>query len=138
MNDDLNKADEALIAQAQAAVDREVEGLDAATRAKLSAARRNALAELEASGRGALPGWRPGWVPVGAAAAVAVIAVGVALTVSAPPTVGSGRGPTPAAAEPATEIEALLADEDLALFDEELEFYAWLEEEALDEQADAG
>lgn len=126
--------DDALIARAQAAVEREVEGLDAETRARLSAARRAALAELDAPGRGAASGWRPGWVPVGAAAAVAVIAVGVAF---------SARTPAPEAAfkaalEPATELEVLLADEDLALYDEELEFYDWLDEQALAEPADAG
>jgi hypothetical protein len=126
MNDDSNKADEALIARAQAAVDREVEGLDAATRARLNAARRSALAELEAPRRG----FAPGWVPVGAAAAVAVIAVGVAL---------GNRGPAPeVAAEPATELEVLLADDELALFEEELEFYTWLDEQALGTQDDAG
>ena len=119
------KDDEELIARAQAQVDREVEGLDVATRARLSAARRTALAELEA------PTWGfgAGLVPIGAAAAVAVIAVGVALSPGAP---------APDAAAPATEIEVLLADEDLALFDEELEFYGWLDEQGLDETLDAG
>lgn len=113
--------DESLIARARAAVDREVEGLDAATRARLSAARRTALAELEAR-RG---GFAPGWAPVGVAAAVAVVAVGVTLSM---------RAPLPAAGvEPATEFELLLTNDDLALYDEELEFYAWLEE-----QGDAG
>jgi hypothetical protein len=115
------KDDEELIARAQREVDREVEGLDAATRAKLNAARRAALAELEAPRRG----FAHAWVPVGAAAAVAVIAVGVAL---------DRPGPAPeVAAEPATELEVLLADDELALYEEELEFYAWL-----DEQANAG
>ena len=114
------KDDEELIARAQLEVEREVEGLDAATRARLNAARRSALAELDAPRRGVAFGW----APVSAAAAVAVIAVGVALN----------RGPaTVEVAEPATEIEVLLADEELALYDEDLEFYAWL-----DEQADAG
>ena len=112
--------DDELIARAQREVDREVEGLDAATRTRLNAARRAALAELDAPRHG----FAQAWIPVGAAAAVAVIAVGVALD----------RGPAaPQPAEPATEIEVLLAEEELALYEEELEFYAWL-----DEQADAG
>ena len=111
--------EEALIERARAALARDAESLDAPTRARLSAARRNALDALVP----AKPGLQPGWLPVGVAAAAALVAVGVAF---------SARTPTPdAALEPASELEVLLGEDDPALYDEDLEFYAWLEEQTV-------
>ena len=120
--------DEELIERARAAVDREVEGLDAATRTRLSAARRTALAELEGPGRR----FAPGWAPVGAAAAIAAIAIGMALSARSPVLAPEVAG------APGAELEALLSEDDPALYDEDIEFYAWLDEQALAERPDAG
>ena len=116
-DDPKDVADEALVERARAAVAREAEQLDALTRVKLSAARRAALDEL-AQPR---PGLQPGWLPLGAAATAALVAVGVALSLRTPP--------PEAGLEPVSELEVLLGDDDPALYDEELEFYAWLEQQ---------
>lgn len=124
MNSD--EHDDDLIERARAAVDREVGNLDAATRSRLVAARRAALAELEAPRRS----FTATWVPVGAAAVVAVIAVGVAL---------NPRAPVPeAGVEADTAIELLLTDDDFVLYEDDLEFYAWLDESGPEADGDAG
>jgi hypothetical protein len=112
-----DQGDEALVARACAAVEREASQLDATTQGKLRAARRAALDALAPPRAGP----QPAWLPVGAAATIALVAVGVGL---------STRAPVPAAAiEPASEFEVLLGEDDPALYDEELEFYAWLDEQ---------
>lgn len=126
--DGLDPRDAELARRAREAFEREAEALDAATRQRLGAARRAAIEELEARLAGAARRSAPAWLPAGAAAAVAVAAVGVALTV---------RGPQPApvgapggdAAEPATEMELLLGEDDLGMFAEDPEFVAWAVEE---------
>lgn len=99
---------------------REVAGLDGATRSRLNQARQRALAELD----------RPAWsltrlpVPQAAVAAVAVAVVSGLLLMR------GGVSPVEPAPEFATasDIEILLAEDDME-FLEELEFYAWLEEQ---------
>jgi len=113
---------EALTRRTRAALDREVEALDADTQRRLRLARHAALETLEAP-------VRAGWMPVGAAAAVAVAAVGVALTLRGP-----AAGPVPAR-DGATEVELLLGEDDLALYAEDPEFYAWVEEQTVEAQA---
>jgi hypothetical protein len=109
--------DDELIEHARRKVDAELEGMDKVTRLKLAATRRAALDQLAEPARG----MQPGWLPVGAAAAVALVAVGVALGL---------RTPAPdAAAEAPSELEVMLGDDDPALYDDELEFYAWLDEQ---------
>lgn len=100
--------------------DREVAGLDAATRSKLNRARQRALTELD----------RPApWLlripmPQAAAASIAVAAiVGVLLMRS-----GVAPEDVPLDFAAATDIEILLAEDDME-FLEEIEFYAWLEEQ---------
>jgi hypothetical protein len=98
--------------------DREVAGLDAATRSKLNRARQRALAELDRPTATLLRG--P--LPQAAAAAVAVAAIGGLLLLRG--------GVAPEVATPdfavVSDIEILLAEDDLE-FLEEIEFYAWLE-----------
>lgn len=133
--DGLTPRDAELLRRAKTAFDAEAEALDAATRQRLAAARRAALAELEARGSRRLA---PGWMPVGAAAAVAVAAVGVALTVRGPQpgAIAPGASPASAAAgdarggEPASEMELLLGEDALGMFDEDPEFVAWAVEAA--------
>ena len=105
-------------ARTQAAFDASVGALDAATKSRLTQARVRALDELPGSLR---KRWSPRWlVPAGAAAAVALAAWLVLV-------------PRPQPEEPMQiaalgDLELLLAEEDLELI-EELDFYAWLEEQ---------
>lgn len=98
--------------------DASVAGLDGATRSRLAQARARAL---EAGARRRRPfALGHGLLPVGAAAAAVLAAVLVLQTTRAP--------------DPVVELTAfgdldiLLGEEDLELL-EELEFYAWLEEQ---------
>jgi hypothetical protein len=91
--------------------------LDGRTRSRLTQARHAALAELAQPARN----WWRSYVPAGAAAAVAVLAV----------VMWSGRGvenpPAMAAASPVEDMD-LLADSDAPDFvddGEDLEFYEW-------------
>ncbi len=88
--------------------------LDGATRSKLTQARHRALAELEQ------PPAVFGWLPRAALATLAAAAVGVWLF--------SGNGSDGELTETAAvaDIEILLSDDELEFY-EELDFYAWLE-----------
>lgn len=108
-----------------------VAGLDGATRSRLAQARARAL-ESARQRRPFVPGrW---WLPAGAVAAAVLAAV---LVLEAP------QAPAPAVELTALgDLDILLGDEDLELL-EELEFYAWLEEqpefrELADETDDIG
>ena len=92
--------------------DESVERLDAATLSRLNQGRQRALAELEHA-RSHGPWLR--WVPVTAAAAVALIAV---MVVNRPVVVDDPVT--------ATDFEMLIEDEDLEML-EDLEFYSWLD-----------
>jgi len=101
--------------KSRAAFDESVESLDAATRSRLARARADALDEL----RHRRMAWSSTWLPAGAAAAAAVVAVMLWQ--------GEERGPqainpTFAALE---DLDIVAGDEDLAMFDEDEEFYAW-------------
>lgn len=143
MNDERDQesgqdGDARLMQRARAAFDAEAAALDSTTQRRLSVARRAALAGLEAPQRGAFAQW----APLGAAAAVAVIAVGVTLSLRAPHGVSRGvpQGAAPvavviapianAATAPVAEMELLLGDDELALYDEDPEFYDWAAAEA--------
>ena len=87
--------------------------LDGRTRSRLTQARHAALAQLEQPARH----WWRSYVPAGAAAAVAVLAV----------VMWSGPMTQPPAASPAEDME-LLADSDAPDFvddGDDLEFYEW-------------
>ena len=98
--------------------DREVAGLDAATRSKLNQARQRALTEMDRPAL--LPLRIP--VPQAAVAAVAVAAISALFIFRADVTTDDSSIDFAAA----SDIEILLAEDDLE-FLEELEFYAWLE-----------
>ena len=114
--------------RAKRAFDESVAGIDAATRSRLTQARYRALQELDPERRSS---WRLAlggkslaakWLPAGALAAAALAAV---LLV--------GRGPltpdTRVESAPLADLDILLGDEPLEMLDEDLEFYAWLEEQ---------
>ena len=104
-------------ARTKATFERSVDALDAATRSRLTRARVRAL---EAPERRRFGGAR--WlVPAGAAAAAAV----AAWLVLVPRPVDPER---PLQAADFGDLELVLAEEDLELI-EELDFYAWLEEQ---------
>jgi hypothetical protein len=96
--------------------------LDGRTRSRLTQARHAALAQLTRPARH----WWRAYVPAGAAAAVAVLAV--VIWSARPP----GTSSAPLTASPADDLE-LLADADAQDFvddGEDLEFYEWAAGEA--------
>lgn len=113
--------------RARAAFDASVDTLDAGTRARLAAARQQALAAVATRPR-TTRAWYATWAPAGALAASVLAAV---LLLRAP-VEGPGSA-VPSAANPrATQgesLEMLAADEDFAIAtsEEDLEFYAWVE-----------
>ena len=91
--------------------------LDARTRSRLNQARQAAVAELNKPGGS--PFLRPGgWMTAGGAVAAAVT---VALLLRQ-----GGLSPDIPGYAPAEDIEIILSEGDLELY-EELEFYAWVE-----------
>ena len=102
------------------AFDDSVASLDRATRSRLARARELALEEAR---RGNRPRFST-WVPVGAAAAAAVMAIAL----------WSGREPGPASPALAAldEFDIVSAGDDLDMMDEDAAFYDW----AVDELAD--
>lgn len=98
--------------------DESVAGLDAATRSRLTQARYRALEELKPQRSRRL------WftlVPAGTLAATALLA-----WVIVQPRVVVDEGLRVASVD---DLEILLAEEDLEMLDEDLEFYGWLEEQ---------
>jgi hypothetical protein len=116
MNETIDYAE--LERRAQATFAASVEALDAQTRSQLNRARQAALAELERRERSP---WRM-WVPAGALAATAA----VALVLWQRPSDIGGPGDAEATAEIA---ELPVSDEDLDLVSEDPEFYAWSAQE---------
>ncbi len=107
--------------RAREVFDASVEGLDARTRSRLNQARRAAAAELERSPH--RPRWVM-WAPAGALAAAALIAV---LLLPRSPGTGNGEAPrTQVADAAAVPVEVLVADDDLAIAKEDLDFYEWV------------
>lgn len=121
MNTDNVREDRALEERTKLLFDESVASLDAQTRSKLTRARYRALEELEAS---APAGWRPRWVPAGvvAAAVVAVIMLWQGQPAVSPQTQAFDVAAL-------NDLEILLGEEDLDML-QELEFYAWLDEQA--------
>jgi hypothetical protein len=112
VNDDLEPTD--FQKRAQALFEDSVERLDARTRSKLTQARNRALDEVK---QGASRRWI--WAPAGGFAVAAVIAVGVLMW-------PGGRTPQPGAAIEDLEI---VADSDNLELLQDVEFYAWLDEQ---------
>jgi hypothetical protein len=98
--------------------DESVAGLDAATRSRLTQARYRALEELKPQRSRRL---RFALVPAGTLAATALLA-----WVIVQPRVVVDEGLRVASVD---DLEILLAEEDLEMLDEDLEFYGWLEEQ---------
>ena len=109
--------------RSRTAFDDSVAALDGATRSRLSRARELALEEARRHHRPRLSTW----VPVGAAAAAAVMAIAL----------WSGRGGGPAATEPALaafeEFDIVAAGDDLDMMEEDPAFYAWAADELADD-----
>ena len=99
--------------------ERSVAALDGRTCSKLTQARYRALDELAERAR---PAWSRSWLPAGAAAAVALLSLMLWQGQMEPLTEG-GFDVTAVA-----DLEILLSQEELDML-EELEFYAWLEEQ---------
>lgn len=110
--------------RAKRAFDDSVGAIDAATRSKLTQARHRALQELEHGRRSSwwlVPGIKSPLAPAGALAAVALAAL-LLVWRGEPP-------PMTAVVAPIADLDILLGDEDLEMLDEDLEFYAWLEQQ---------
>jgi len=103
--------------------DESVAGLDAATRSRLTQARYRALEELKPRRSRA---WGFTLVPAGALAAALLVWFTVV-----PPTTDVDLD-----VASLNDLEILLAEEDLEMLAEDLDFYGWLEEQP--EFADAG
>jgi hypothetical protein len=104
--------------KARALFEDSVERLDARTRAKLTQARNRALDEAQKGA--ARRRWI--WAPAGGFAIAAVVAVGIVLSLGRTP-----PSPGPAALE---DLEIVADSEKLDLLqDQDVEFYAWLDEQ---------
>jgi hypothetical protein len=108
--------------KSRAAFDESVESLDAATRSRLARARATALEELQHRRMA----WSSTWLPAGAAAAAALVAV----------MLWQGEEGGPQATEPALaaleDLDIVAGDEDLDMFGEDEDFYAWAADEMSD------
>ena len=121
MKTDNVSGDRALEERTKLLFDESVSSLDPQTRSKLTQARYRALEELEGS---APAGWRPRWIPAG------VLAAGVLVVVMLWQGQPAVSPDTPAFDVAAlSDLEIILGDGDLGLL-QELEFYAWLDEQA--------
>jgi len=126
-HDESTRTEEHELAQrARRLFDESVQGLDAGTRSRLNRARQAALAGAKAHA-----GFRPlsPWVPATGVAAAAVIALAV----------WSGKPqleePVPSAMD--ADFEILLDADSLEML-EDLEFYSWLELDAIDVDENVG
>ncbi len=108
--------------KSRAAFDQSVESLDAATRSRLAQSRSRALEEL----RHRHAAWTSNWLPVGAAAAAALVAVMVWRGDEAP---APGANPELVALE---DLDIVAGGDDLDMLEEDDGFYAWAAEEMAD------
>ena len=104
---------------AKQAFDASVRGVDGATRARLVEARERAL--QNAGGARSSLGWSWSLAPSGALAAAAVVAV---LLLAHHP-----RSTEVGPAQFGPDLEILLGKEDLAMLDDDIDFYSWLEDQ---------
>jgi len=101
--------------KSRAAFDESVESMDAATRSRLARARAAALGEL----RGRRRIWGSPWMPAGVAAAAALAS---ALLLVGDDAAQPASRPALVALE---DLDIVTGGEDLAMFAEDEEFYAW-------------
>lgn len=104
------------IAPLTAELDRRVEDLDAATLSRLNRARQAALTARAPR--------RFGWWIALPAAATAVLVLGVGLAGKPAPSLPGGTAAAPVSAQ---DFELLSSDDNLELYQEDLDFYAWLD-----------
>jgi len=104
--------------------DESVAGLDAATRSRLTQARYRALEERKSTRSRR---WGFTLVPAGTLAATALLAWFML-----------PQGPVDLQVTSVDDLEILLAEEDLEMLGEDLEFYGWLEEQPEFANADDG
>ena len=121
-HDEPTAADLAFEERARALLTDSTEALEGRIRSRLTAARFVAVAELEK--RSSAPRFRvPGvWLPVGALAAAAVLAVAVWL---AQPV--AGPGPQLAEASEVEDAEILASNDGPELYADDADFYEWAE-----------
>ncbi len=114
--------DDVFVRAAKARFDDSVRQLDAGTRSALARGRQ---AALDAAGPARRPAWFR-WMPAaGLATAIAVTAILLRAPEVEPTLPGD------------TDIEILLGGDSIEML-EDLEFYAWMEQQALEEGHDAG
>ena len=100
--------------------DESVAALNGETRSKLTQARYRALKEMKGQ---QVVGWNSRWIPAGAAAVIAVLSLMLWQGQVEPANDGGFDMAT------VIDLEILLTEVDLDMF-QELEFYAWLDEQA--------
>ncbi|MBM5810796.1 MAG: hypothetical protein FJ191_02345 [Gammaproteobacteria bacterium] len=105
--------------RSRAAFEASVAGLEGATRSRLVRARQAAIGEIRRR-----PAVFPGWVPAGAVAAAAVLAVTLWFS-------RETRAPA-ALPTPFEDLELLATGEDFEMLDEDAAFYAWAAGQATD------
>lgn len=106
---------------AKQAFDASVRSVDAPTRARLVAARERAL--HGAGGARSSLGWSWSLAPSGALAAAAVVAVLLLAHHPRQTELGPQQVPN------TNDLELLLGNEDLAMLDDDIDFYSWLEDQ---------
>ncbi len=106
--------------KSRAAFDESVEALPAQTRSRLARSRALALGEL----RERRVNWRSPWLPAGVAAAAALASV---LVLTGEERAAQPAGPALAAIE---DLDIVTDGEDLGMFDEDADFYAWAVDQA--------
>jgi negative regulator of sigma E activity len=111
--------------------DASVNSLDSRTRARLAAARREAV---DAATRPERQAWRT-WVPVAAAASAALVAVLLWRPQVTQQTVAADEIQVDAALDP---VELLANGEDVDLVENDLAFYDWVDATEFDPGASAG
>ncbi len=122
MNDRHDNPDDRIATIAKQSFDESVDSLDAATLSRLNRSRQAALAEMRK------PSWSwQQWMPASGLAAAVLLAV------------FAFRGPAEIdfVGEPATDLEILLSEESIEMF-EDLEFYSWLATQELEGNGDLG
>jgi hypothetical protein len=102
--------------KSRAAFDQSVDSMDAATRSHLARARTAALGELP----GRRMSWHSAWVPAGVAA-VAALASALLLIGD-----DAARPPSRPAVTALEDLDIVTGGEDLGMFAEDEEFYAWV------------
>ena len=119
-----------LESRAKALFDESVDGLDGRVRSRLTQARYIAVAELELQRESWLRRWA---IPAGGLTAAA-LAICIIVVLDMFPDMGNEGQPTVAAL--AVEDVAILSDADNLELLEDMEFYAWLENQPESEEAD--